>query len=204
MVDVNETAEQEQPESPIEAPIEEAPQEAPTETAKGALGSDNVRTETIEEETQPDIKNEVVEESNNEDKPKKRQTQKDKIQCKKCFKEMTIKSYKYSHEKNCQGQIADRPVKPQAKPKPKAKHKPPPTNEEVEEHEVSCSSREPTNQVIQNPLPPTRQQPMRQPLQPINSLTQHYQLLQNEYIKQKQEKYNNLCKNIFATKPKKR
>ena len=55
-------------------------------------------------------KNEVVEEVS--EKPKevndvvekpKRQTQKDKITCGKCGKEMTIKSYKYSHEKKAKG-----------------------------------------------------------------------------------------------------
>ena len=59
-----------------------------------------------------------------EAKPK-RQTHKDRIQCPKCFKEMAIKSNKYSHEKNCQGQLSERPVKhhtnPKPKPKPKAK-----------------------------------------------------------------------------------
>ena len=176
VVDVNnEAVGQVEPEQPNEQPIEEAP-EQPIEEAP--------------EQTKEDIKNEVVEETN-EEPPKKRLTQKDKIQCKKCFKEMTTKSYKYSHEKNCQGQISERPVKPQSRPKQKAKPKPiPPTIQEEETYQ-------PIPQPKHVPIVPIVQQPMAQ-------LAQHYQLLQNEYIKQKQEKYNNLCKNMFATKPKKR
>ena len=36
------------------------------------------------------------------------------------------------------------------------------------------------------------------------NIQQHYQLLQNEYMKQKQEKYNNLGSNMFKAKPKKK
>ena len=86
------------------------------ETASGSLNSNRVGVETIEEEAKEEVDtavvNEVVEETNNPPKeaPKeevkekpKRQTQKDKINCGKCGKEMTIKSYKYSHEKNAKG-----------------------------------------------------------------------------------------------------
>ena len=43
-----------------------------------------------------------------------------------------------------------------------------------------------------------------QPANPLMNIQNHYQLLQNEYIKQKQEKYNNLCQNMFKPKGKKR
>ena len=182
VVDVNEAVEQEQPEAPIEEVKEETPKQP---------------TEAIEEPAQPSIKNEVVE-SNNEEAPKKRLTQKDKIQCPKCLKEMTVKSYKYSHEKNCQGQITERAVKPQSKPKAKAKATPKPIPQPIQE-EVEEPQKPP------HKIPPWKnKQPAVQPLQPVNSLAQHYQLLQNEYIKQKQEKYSDLCKNMFATKAKKR
>ena len=80
VVDLNNEAVEE------ERPVVEASEEVPQEEAK-------------------EIANEVVEEKNEEeevkeDKPKpKRQTQKDRINCPKCFKEMSVKSYKYSHEK---------------------------------------------------------------------------------------------------------
>ena len=178
VVGVNEEVAQEAPEQPIEQATEQPP-EQPTE-------------QPIEEPAQQDIKNDVVESNNEEVKPK-RLTQKDKIQCPKCLKEVSIKTYRYSHEKICQGQITEKPVKAQSKPKAKAKTKPQPIHEEVEEVE------EPPRQI-----PPWKNKPAPQPLQPVNSLTQHYQLLQNEYIKQKQQKYSALCQNMFATKTKKK
>ena len=139
---------------------------------------------------EPDIKNEVVEVSNEEvkeDKPK-RLTQKDNIQCKKCLNEMTIKSYKYSHEKNCQGQISERPVKPQTKPK--AKSKPKTVQEEKE--------------VIPKSVPKPKSVPVVPRVSnPLQDLTNHYQLLQSEFIKQKRENMHSLCQDMF-NRPKKR
>ena len=34
---------------------------------------------------------------------------------------------------------------------------------------------------------------------PLNQLALYYQMIQNEFIKQKQEKYNSLCRNMFVT-----
>ena len=45
---------------------------------------------------------------------------------------------------------------------------------------------------------------MLQPTNPLNDITNHYAILQNQYIQQKKEKYNNLCQNMFAPKSKKR
>ena len=174
--------------------VEEATQQSPATSREAPI------PETIEEAKQetpePEIVNEVVETANElpkeeikeAEKPKpKRQTQKDKMNCGKCGKEMTIKSYKYSHEKNCQGQLSERPVKPQAKPKVKQAPKPKPIYEEEQQE---------TQPVIRQRPPPN--------VNPVSALAQHYQLLQQQYIKQKQEKYNNLCQNMFKTKPKKR
>ena len=126
------------------------------------------------------------------EKPK-RQTQKDKINCGKCGKEMTIKSYKYSHEKKCQGQLSERPVKPQAKPRAKPKAVPKPVSQPIYEEEEKQQETQPV----------IRQQPPHN-VNPLTNIQQHYQLLQQQYIKQKQEKYNNLCQNMFKAKPKKR
>lgn len=150
-----------------------------------------VPDEVIEKEIE-EVKEEVKKEAKEEVKEKpKRQTQQDKITCGKCGKEMTIKSYKYSHEKNCKGQLSERAVKPHSKPKAKQTPKPKPVPiYEDEERENN---------------PPVKNQVFKaQPSNPIPTLQQHYQLLQNEYIKQKQEKYNNLCQNMFKPKPKKR
>ena len=155
---------------------------------------------SIREPPETEIINEVVEEPNElpkeeikeAEKPKpKRQTQKDKMNCGKCGKEMTIKTYRYSHEKNCQGQLSERPVKPKAKPQPKAVPKPvqQPIYEEEEEQQQPVKFKLIKPEAKANPL---------------MDIQQHYQLLQQQYIKQKQEKYNNLCSSMFSTKTKKR
>ena len=166
--------------------------------------------ETIEEEAKEAIDtfvaNEVVEETNNPPKeaPKeevkekpKRQTQKDKIQCPKCLKEVSIKTYKYFHEKICQGQLSERPVKHHAKPKPKPKIATQEIYEEEEAGRTPATSREaPPQTVIRQQPPPI--------VNPLTNIQQPYQLLQQQYMKQKQENYNNLCQNMFKTKLKKR
>ena len=98
------------------------------------------------EETQPDIKNEVVEKTNEEPKaehkaeakaePKaeaKVKTQDKLITCPKCDKTMKTKSYRYNHEKICQGNLTDRPIKPKAKQqvKPKPEETPTPKPSEI-------------------------------------------------------------------------
>ena len=181
--------------TPIPETIEEAKQEP-----EPVVDTTN---EIIEEPPKEEVKEEVKEE-----KPKpKRQTQKDKMNCGKCGKEMTIKSYKYSHEKNCQGQLSERPVKPHAKPKGKAKPKPKP--EPLSQSESARGQRPLPVPVYEEeeeeamPQAVTRQQPP--PIvNPLTNIQQHYQLLQQQYMKQKQEKYNNLCQNMFKAKPKKR
>ena len=108
-----------------------------------------------------------------------------------------MKSYRYTHEQNCKGDLSERPVKKHTNPRPKQqpKPKPKPTPQQVyysdDEEEA-----QPTKPLIKNKQPP-------QPINHISALAQHYQLLQNEFIKQKQERYNNLCMNMFSSKTKK-
>ena len=182
--------------APITETIEEARQspatyrEAPTE----------IINEVVEETNEPP-KEEVKEEVKEAEKPKpKRQTQKDKMNCGKCGKEMTIKTYRYSHEKNCQGRLSERPVKPKAKPQPKAVPKP--VREATSETRVPQPKYEENEQEEQ-----TQPQPVKfklvKPEAKANTLLDfqhHYQLLQQQYMKQIQEKYNNLCQNMFKTK----
>jgi len=138
--------------------------------------------EPIAEEP-PNISNEITQEE--EVKPKKKEKALDKkVQCKKCDKEMTLKTYRYTHEKKCNGKLEDKPVKPQAKPKPKAM---------------------PTPRIATKPVA-TKAPPPEPVVQrnPVYDIREHYQILQNEYIKHKQEKYSNLCQNMFNAKAKKR
>ena len=103
---------------------------------------------------------------------------------------MKLKSYRYKHELTCKGKLEDIPRKPKAMPKPKTQ---PIQQEEIEE-------------VIQQ-KPKLTQPVSNQILKPSNPLTDmahHYQLLQNQYLQQKKEKYNNLCQNMFVSRSKKR
>jgi hypothetical protein len=171
IVDVNETTEQLPPEEPQNEPVSEQPHDVPEE---------------IQNEPAP-----VKQPDPTPEEPKtveKFKPVKDKmITCPKCGKYMLLKSYRYKHEKTCQGSIEGRPIRAKAKAEPKPVPKPVYQEEEKQY------------------IPPVKNQIFKPPpVNPIASLTQHYQLLQQEYIKQKQEKYNNLCQNMFKSKPKKR
>ena len=176
------------------------------------------------EEAQPEeeILNEVVEEAptmeevQEEDKPKPKAKPKpsDRVDCNTCGKNLSYKNYRYRHEKLCTAE--PKPVKPQAKPKAKVKMMPKPTFKTVEVNEQPQEEQQPEPKpvvqstsagVVQSTNPPVIKQQIPQMLQPSNPLmdiTNHYQLLQNQYIQQKKEKYNNLCQNMFAPKSKKR
>ena len=160
-----------------------------------------------EEQRQPEIINEVVEETNEEPTPKQEQTEEppkpkpkpkqpkasDIVQCPDCSRSMTYKNLRYSH--TCSTE--PKPVKPQANPKGKAKPKPVKPPPEIyysdEEEEYKPLSKPVRNQVLKP-----------QPLNPQTALSQHYQLLQQQMMKHKQEKMNTLCQNMFSSKTKKR
>ena len=111
-----------------------------------------------------------------------------------------LKSYRYSHERNCQGPLETKPIKPKPKAVPIAK--PQRIDHEVAYNEENQQPQPQQNNIIANTPPPRRMQP--QPPNPLQNIAQHYQLLQNEYLRQKQEKYNALNKNIFGSRGKKR
>ena len=177
--------EAEQPELTNE--IIEAPTEEPKEKVK----------EEVKEEPKPKPKQLSQGESSLGQSPKPIRAQDRIITCPKCSKSMKMKSYRYTHEQNCKGDLSERPVKKHTNPRPKQqpKPKPKPTPQQVyysdDEEEA-----QPTKPLIKNKQPP-------QPINHISALAQHYQFLQNEFIKQKQERYNNLCMNMFSSKTKK-
>ena len=111
------------------------------------------------------------------------------VKCPKCDKQMKLKSYRYKHELSCKGKLEDIPKKPKAMPKPKAQ----PIIQEVQEVQQPKFTAPVSNQILKP-----------QPRNPLNDITNHYQLLHQQYIQQKKEKYDALCKNMFSTKPKKR
>ena len=107
---------------------------------------------------------------------------------------MLLRSYRCKHEKNCQGNIENRQVKPQSKPKPKPKPVPQTIYEERSEEEEE----EPQRKTIKK-----KEAVQPQPPNPLMDITNHYQLLQQQFRQQKQERYNNLCQDIFKSKPRK-
>ena len=124
-----------------------------------------------------------------------------KITCPKCAKTLTLKSYRYSHERNCQGPLETKPIKPKLKAVPIAK--PQRIDHAVAYNEENQQPQPQQNNIIANTPPPRRSQ-QQPPPNPLHNIAQHYQLLQNEYLRQKQEKYNALNKNIFGSRGKKR
>ena len=126
-----------------------------------------------------------------------------KITCPTCQNTLTLRSYRYSHERNCQGPLESKPIRHKPKAVPIAKP------QRVEYYEENQQPREEMqqpqqqqNNIIANTPPPRRSQPQPPP-SPLQNIAQHYQLLQNEYLRQKQEKYNALNKNIFGSRGKK-
>ena len=181
VIDINEEAKQEET---VEQPIEEAKEE--------------VSNEVVEELPIVDTKEEPKEEVNEVAVEKKVSPQDKMVRCPKCNKEMKLKSFRYfNHEKTCSGTLEQKPVKPFSKPRATPKPKAQPIVQDVEE------------EIIEQPKPkPKLTQPVSnqvlKPSNPLNDITNHYQLLQQQFIQQKKEKYNNLCQSMFSTKSKKR
>ena len=175
MVDINnEEAKQEEA---IEQPIEDI-KEVVNEVVN------DVVEEPAQQETK-EVKEEVKEEPKQETTKVKAQDK--MVRCPKCNKEMKYKNFRYGHQQRCEGGIENKPVKPHTKARAK------PIIKQVELYEV------------EEPKPIKKQiPPMLQPTNPLNDITNHYAILQNQYIQQKKEKYNNLCQSMFSTKSKKR
>ena len=174
VVDINnEEAKQEEA---IEQPIEDI-KEVVNEVVN------DVVEEPAQQETK-EVKEEVKEEPKQETTKVKAQDK--MVRCPKCNKEMKYKNFRYGHQQRCEGGIENKPVKPHTKARAK------PIIKQVELYEV------------EEPKPIKKQiPPMLQPSNPLTDITNHYAILQNQYIQQKKEKYNNLCQNMFSTKSKK-
>ena len=158
--------------------------------------NEEVKEEVVNEvvEEPPQETNEVIEEVKEEPKQEttKVKAQDKMVRCPKCNKEMKYKNFRYGHQQKCQGGIENKPVKPHTK----ARAKP-----IIKQVEVNEQPQEAPKQTIQQQIP---QQQQSQPSNPLTDITNHYAILQNQYIQQKKEKYNNLCQSMFAPKSKKR
>ena len=115
------------------------------------------------------------------------------VKCPQCDKQMKLKSYRYKHELTCKGKLEDIPRKPKAMPKPKAQ----PIQQEEEIEEVIQQQRQKLTQPVSNQI-------LKPQTPNLVDFASHYQLLQNQFIQQKKEKYNNLCQNMFVSRSKKR
>jgi len=147
---------------------EEAKQEEPTEQIEEAKEEEQVNevVEEVKQETNEPVE-EAKEEPKKEIKPVKAQ---DKlVRCKKCNKEMKLKSLRYGHEQKCQGTLEEKPVKPFSKPRATPKPKAQPIVQDVEE--------EIPQQTISTPqlTQPIKKQILK-PTNPLTDITKHYQL----------------------------
>ena len=189
----------EEGEKEVNEAVETIPEEANIENA--VEQTEEVANETIPE-PRPEPKKDApipVEQT-----VKQNVRQQDKlVKCPKCDKQMKLKSYRYKHELSCKGKLEDIPKKPKAMPKklvrsssaglsndnlPKAQ----PIIQEFQEVQQPKLTQPVSNQILQP-----------QPRNPLNEITNHYQILHRQYIQQKKEKYDALCKNMFSTKIKK-
>ena len=203
VVDINEEV-KEEPAEPIEEEEQQQPDitnEVVEEVGKASLNSNPVGVEVNEEPKQEP--KEIIEEQPKA-KPKAKPKASDIVKCDKCEKSMSYKNLRYSH--NCD----PKPVKKQANPKGKAKPKQPPKLHEVASKqrappEVYYSESDDDEPQPQQPmLNKKNKQPAQQTFNPTATLAQQYQFLQNQMIQQKQERYHNLCMNMFSSKSKKR
>ena len=174
VVDINN--EEAKQEEVIEQPIEEVKEEV-----NEVVEESPQETKEVIEEVKEEIKQETT----------KVKAQDRMVRCPKCNKEMKYKNFRYGHQQKCQGGIENKPVKPHTKVRVK------PIIKQVEVNEQPQEAPKP---VIKQQI--TQQQ--SQPSNPLHDITNHYQLLQNQFIQQKKEKYNNLCQSMFTPKSRKR
>ena len=113
------------------------------------------------------------------------------VTCPKCFKRMLLRSFRYKHEKICQGELQNRPIKPQAKPKAKVKA--------VAVRPLTNSS--PLNDItnIEERIQQYQhQQPVQAPPEPKPfSIQDYYKQLRQDAVNRKKAEVDNLTKNIF-------
>ena len=171
-----------------EAKPEEAIEEAKEEVIEEVI-------EEVKEEAKEEVVNELIEKPKTEEaevkKPEKEQdanpcvkTQDKLITCPKCNKSMKLKSYRYKHEKTCQGTLEQKPVKPFSKPRAKAKALPKPKIE-VKEAPKPEILKDISNQVIQPQL------------SPYDIARQSYIQMKEELKAKKIEKINNFKSKMF-------
>ena len=204
VVDINEEAKQETNNETVEPIQEEEPNNEPA-IENSVEPPEELTNEPPEVKPEPKKKEPPIP----LDQPVKQNVrQQDKlVKCPKCDKQMKLKSYRCRHETTCKGKLEDIPRKPKAMPKPKVQPVQQQTVQEPLMQSTSAgvvqSTNPPVQEQVQQQVQPVQNQ-IVQPSNPLTNMAHHYQLLQQQFIQQKKEKYNNLCQNMFAPKSKKR
>ena len=183
IVDINEEAKQE----PTPELIEEAKEEVKEELMEEAK-DEVIKEEQAMEENKENIKPSKEEEEDLKNNSKTERLKDKKITCPKCSKTMLLRSYRYKHEKNCQGKLEDRKIKTRAIPKAQPKAQPKIENTEEIKNEIK-------NDIIKRePLPPPA---LSRQLSASEIARQSY-IQMKEALKQKRiEKINNFKSKMF-------
>ena len=187
VVDINEEAKEEVIEEAKEEVVNEPVEEVKPEVVNEPVEEAKQETNEVAEEVCKEIK-----------KPEKAM---DKlITCPKCNKSMKLKSYRYKHEKNCQGTIEQKSVKPFSKPraKPKAQPKLENTIETKASPPIKLTpplgderSKDLTQEISNQILKPEPQ------LSPYELARQSYIHMREEMRQKKIEKINNFKAKMF-------
>ena len=211
VVDLNEEASKEAEPAPAIAPaIEEAPKtEAENEVIDDTRQSlASIREPANANEVVEDVVEDVVEEVEKpQPKAKAKPKASDIVQCEKCFRRMTYKNLRYSHK--CYDET--QPVKKHTNPKSKAKPKEPPKQAPKPPPEVAnaCEARpsvyySSSEEEAQAVKPVKAKQPPKQPQQHAMSFAEQYQILQQQMVQQKRDRYNSISTQMFGTRSKRR
>ena len=168
----------------------------PLEEQNEPVEQTNIVNKTTEEtKTQPteETKTQPIEETKEDITNKTSRLSEKKITCPKCDKTMNLRSYRYKHEKNCQGHLEQRPIKAQSKPraKPKAVAIQPPINNNIVTNEEPAYIQQ-VKQQVRSPEPPPV---IKTPQEIIN---ENFMLIQQQYINQRRGKANNLVQSMFS------
>ena len=191
IVDINEGAKQEEA-------IEEAKEEAKEEV------NEVIKEEQAMEENKENIKPNKEETEDLKNNSKTERLKDKQITCPKCSKTMLLRSYRYKHEKNCQGKLEDRKIKtrPISKAQPKAHPKAQPKIENTIEQEPQPTVK--SNETSQIPKHQTLQNEIARDTHNERSSLSPYELARQSYIQMKEaqkqkriEKINNFKSKMF-------
>ena len=159
--------------------INEEATEPPPKTKIEAIPEEPIKTEVKTEEVanEPELKNKTDRMKN------------EKVNCKDCGANLTLKTLRYSHK--C-SKIEDKEVKPKPRrAKPKAISIQPPISNEVITNEEPVYMKQDKQQVRAPEPPPI----VKTPQEIIN---ENFMLIQQQYINQRREKANNLVQSMFS------